>query len=141
MVKTGIGTLTSTDPNAVANILYTVYDRVDGDKFKVISSRFGRLVYCADKIKALQSLTYRPACNNQKEAGLHSKVRLFSYFFNKSSMASSRRRDLGMRVSSESLSHFGINSFFKEEVNRIRFTITTSAKFITSGNSVLIASL
>lgn len=56
MVKTGIGTLTSTDPNAVANILYTVYDRVDGDKFKVISSRFGRLVYCADKIKALHDL-------------------------------------------------------------------------------------
>ena len=55
MVKTGIGTLTSTDPNAVANILYTVYDR-DGDKFKVISSRFGRLVYCADKIKALHDL-------------------------------------------------------------------------------------
>lgn len=56
MVKTGVGTLTSTDPSAVANILYTVYDRVDGDKFKVISSRFGRLVYCADKIKALLDL-------------------------------------------------------------------------------------
>lgn len=56
MVKTGIGTLTSTDPNAVANILYTVYERVDGDKFKVVSSRFGRLVYCADKVKALLDL-------------------------------------------------------------------------------------
>ena len=56
MVKTGIGTLTSTDPNAVANILYTVYDRADGDKFKVISSRFGRLTYCGEKVKALLDL-------------------------------------------------------------------------------------
>lgn len=58
MVKTGVGTLTSSDPNAIANIMYTVYARVDGDedKFKVISSRFGRLVYCGDKIKALLDL-------------------------------------------------------------------------------------
>ena len=55
MVKTGIGTLTSTDPSAVANLMYTVYQR-DGDKFKVISSRFGRQVFCADKIKALLDL-------------------------------------------------------------------------------------
>lgn len=55
MVKTGIGTLTSTDPNAVANILYSVYERVDNN-FKVVSSRFGRLVYCADKVKALLDL-------------------------------------------------------------------------------------
>lgn len=55
MVKTGIGTLTSTDPNAVANILYSVYERL-GDNFKVVSSRFGRLVYCADKVKALLDL-------------------------------------------------------------------------------------
>lgn len=56
MIKTGIGTLTSTDPSSVANIIYTAYDRVDGDKFKVVSSRFGRQVYCADKIKALLDL-------------------------------------------------------------------------------------
>lgn len=54
-VKTGIGTLTSTDPSAVANLMYTVYQR-EGDKFKVISSRFGRQVFCADKIKALLDL-------------------------------------------------------------------------------------
>lgn len=55
MVKTGIGTLTSTDPTAVANLMYTVYQR-DGDNYKVISSRFGRQVFCADKIKALLDL-------------------------------------------------------------------------------------
>ena len=55
MVKTGIGTLTSTDPSAVANLMYTVYKR-EGDNFKVISSRFGRQVFCADKIKALLDL-------------------------------------------------------------------------------------
>lgn len=41
MVKTGVGTLTSTDPAAVANLMYTVYHR-DGENYKVISSRFGR---------------------------------------------------------------------------------------------------
>ena len=55
MVKTGIGTLTSTDPSAVANLMYTVYQR-DGDSFKVVSSRFGRQTFCADKIKALLDL-------------------------------------------------------------------------------------
>lgn len=55
MVKTGIGTLTSTDPSAVANLMYTVYKK-DGDNFKVISSRFGRQTFCADKIKALLDL-------------------------------------------------------------------------------------
>ena len=55
MVKTGIGTLTSTDPTAVANLMYTVYQR-DGDNYKVISSRFGRQTFCADKIKALLDL-------------------------------------------------------------------------------------
>ena len=55
MVKTGIGTLTSTDPSAVANLMYTVYKR-EGDNFKVISSRFGRQTFCADKIKALLDL-------------------------------------------------------------------------------------
>ena len=55
MVKTGIGTLTSTDPEAVANMVYTVYDR-QGDNFKVVSSRFGRLNFCLDKIKALLDL-------------------------------------------------------------------------------------
>lgn len=55
MVKTGIGTLTSTDPEAVANMVYTVYDR-QGDNFKVVSSRFGRLTFCLDKIKALLDL-------------------------------------------------------------------------------------
>ena len=55
MVKTGIGTLTSTDPAAVANLMYTVYRR-DGDNFKVISSRVGRQTFCADKIKALLDL-------------------------------------------------------------------------------------
>ena len=55
MVKTGVGTLTSTDPSAVANLMYTVYRR-DGDNFKVISSRFGRQSFCADKIKALLDL-------------------------------------------------------------------------------------
>ena len=55
MVKTGVGTLTSTDPAAVANLMYTVYRR-DGENYKVISSRFGRQVFCADKIKALLDL-------------------------------------------------------------------------------------
>jgi len=55
MVKTGIGTLTSTDPEAVANLMYTVYDR-QGDNYKVISSRFGRQTFCADKVKALLDL-------------------------------------------------------------------------------------
>lgn len=55
MVKTGIGTLTSTDETAVANLMYTVYKR-DGDNFKVISSRFGRQTFCADKVKALLDL-------------------------------------------------------------------------------------
>lgn len=55
MVKTGVGTLNSTDPSAVANLMYTVYRR-EGDNFKVISSRFGRQVFCADKIKALLDL-------------------------------------------------------------------------------------
>lgn len=55
MVKTGVGTLTSTDPSAVANLMYTVYRR-DGENFKVISSRFGRQSFCADKIKALLDL-------------------------------------------------------------------------------------
>ena len=68
MVKTGIGTLTSTDPSAVANLMYTVYQR-DGDKFKVISSRFGRQVFCADKIKALLDLG---AVNGVGEAAVQS---------------------------------------------------------------------
>lgn len=55
MIKTGIGTLTSSDPSAVANLMYTVYKK-DGDNFKVISSRFGRQTFCADKIKALLDL-------------------------------------------------------------------------------------
>lgn len=55
MIKTGVSNLTSTDPAAIANIMYTVYDR-QGDSFKVISSRFGRLTFCADKIKALIDL-------------------------------------------------------------------------------------
>ncbi len=55
MVKTGVGKLVSTDPEAVATMMYTVYGR-DGDKFKVVNSRFGRLTYCADKIKALLDL-------------------------------------------------------------------------------------
>lgn len=55
MVKTGIGTLTSTDQSAVANLMYTVYKK-DGDNFKVVSSRFGRQTFCADKIKALLDL-------------------------------------------------------------------------------------
>lgn len=55
MVKTGIGTLTSTDPSAVANLMYTVYKR-EGENYKVISSRFGRQSFCADKIKALLDL-------------------------------------------------------------------------------------
>ena len=55
MVKTGVGTLTSTDPSAVANLMYTVYKR-DGENYKVISSRFGRQTFCADKIKALLDL-------------------------------------------------------------------------------------
>ena len=55
MVKTGVGTLTSTDPAAVANLMYTVYRR-DGENYKVISSRFGRQSFCADKIKALLDL-------------------------------------------------------------------------------------
>ena len=55
MVKTGVGTLTSTDPAAVANLMYTVYRR-DGENYKVISSRFGRQTFCADKIKALLDL-------------------------------------------------------------------------------------
>ena len=55
MVKTGVGTLTSTDPAAVANLMYTVYRR-DGENYRVISSRFGRQSFCADKIKALLDL-------------------------------------------------------------------------------------
>lgn len=55
MVKTGVGNLTSTDPTAVANLMYTVYKR-EGENFKVISSRFGRQTFCADKIKALLDL-------------------------------------------------------------------------------------
>ena len=55
MVKTGVGTLTSTDPSAVANLMYTVYRR-DGENYKVISSRFGRQIFCEDKIKALIDL-------------------------------------------------------------------------------------
>jgi hypothetical protein len=55
MVKTGIGTLTSTDPSAVANLMFTVYKR-DGDNYKVVSSRFGRQTFCADKVKALIDL-------------------------------------------------------------------------------------
>lgn len=55
MVKTGVGTLTSTDPSAVANMIYTVYKR-DGENYKVISSRFGRQTFCVDKIKALLDL-------------------------------------------------------------------------------------
>lgn len=55
MVKTGIGTLTSTDETAVANLMYTIYKR-DGENFRVISSRFGRQSFCADKVKALLDL-------------------------------------------------------------------------------------
>lgn len=55
MVKTGVGTLTNPDPCAMANIIYTAYGK-QGEDFKVISSRFGRLVYCPDKIKALLDL-------------------------------------------------------------------------------------
>lgn len=55
MVKTGIGTLTSTDPEAVANLMYTVYGR-QANNYKVISSRFGRQTFCADKVKALLDL-------------------------------------------------------------------------------------
>ena len=58
MVKTGIGTLTSTDPSAVANLMYTVYKR-EGDNFKVISSRFGRQTFCADRLKlSLMSMVW-----------------------------------------------------------------------------------
>jgi hypothetical protein len=35
--------------------MYTVYKR-DGNNYKVISSRFGRQSFCADKIKALLDL-------------------------------------------------------------------------------------
>ncbi len=55
MVKTGAGTLTSTDPNAVANILYVAWGR-EGDTFKLVSSRFGHFTYCAEKVKALLDL-------------------------------------------------------------------------------------
>lgn len=55
MVKTGVGTLTNPDPQAMANVIYTAYDK-QGDNFKVISSRFGRQVYCPDKVKALLDL-------------------------------------------------------------------------------------
>ena len=52
---------------------------------------------------------------------------LAAYFFKRSSMASSNRRDLGIRVSFASWSNWSSNSFFNEEVNRVRFTKTTSA--------------
>jgi len=55
MVKTGAGTLNSTDPNAVANILYVAWGR-DGDNFKLVSSRFGHFTYCAEKVRALLDL-------------------------------------------------------------------------------------
>lgn len=55
MVKTGVGTLNSTNSSAAANIMYTVYDR-DGDNFKVINSKFGRQRFCMDKVKALLEL-------------------------------------------------------------------------------------
>ena len=42
-------------------------------------------------------------------------------------MASSIRRDFGIRVSSANLSNFAINSFFMEEVKRVRFTSNASA--------------
>ncbi len=55
MLKTGAGTLSSTDPNAVANILYVAWGR-DGDNFKLVSSRFGHFTYCSDKVRALLDL-------------------------------------------------------------------------------------
>ncbi len=55
MLKTGAGTLTSLDPNAVANILYVAWGR-DGDNFKLVSSRFGHFTYCTDKVRALLDL-------------------------------------------------------------------------------------
>lgn len=55
MVKSGAGTLNSTDPNAVANILYVAWGR-EGDNFKLVSSRFGHFTYCAEKVRALLDL-------------------------------------------------------------------------------------
>lgn len=55
MTKVGISTLTSSDPEAVANIIYTVYDR-DGEGFKVVSSRFGHMTFTLEKVKALMEL-------------------------------------------------------------------------------------
>lgn len=54
-LKTGAGTLTNSDPSAVANLMYVVYERQDNN-YKVITSRFGRLTFCEDKIKALLDL-------------------------------------------------------------------------------------
>ena len=55
MVKTGIGTLNSTDPSSVANIQYIVYAK-DGENYKVVNSRFGRQTFCKDKVLALVEL-------------------------------------------------------------------------------------
>lgn len=55
MTKVGINTLTSSDPAAVANIIYTAYDR-DGEGFKVVSSRFGHMTFILEKVKALMEL-------------------------------------------------------------------------------------
>ena len=61
----------------------------------------------------------------------HSAI-LFSYFFKRSSIASSISRDLGILVSSANRLKSFINSFFKEEVNLVRFTNSASATASTT---------
>ncbi len=55
MVKVGAGSLSSSDTSAIANLMYTVYER-DGDAFQVVSSRFGHLQFSKEKILALMEL-------------------------------------------------------------------------------------
>ena len=51
---------------------------------------------------------------------------LFSYFFSKSSTASSRSLDFGILVFCANKSSSFASSFFKEDVNLVRFTNTVS---------------
>lgn len=53
------------------------------------------------------------------------------YFFSKSSIASSRSRDFGMRVSADNLSKSGTRLLSKEDVNRFLF-FSTGCMFNTS---------
>ena len=66
-------------------------------------------------------------CGEHNEKRLAHSASLFSYFFKRSSIASSNRRDLLSRVFFASSLNCAINELSSEDVKRVRFTNFASA--------------